>query len=42
MLFSRFWQLRGWVGGLGESVKKEKFVTKSFFAENVEQSSKKL
>ena len=32
-----FWQLRGWRegGGLSESVKKGKFVTKMFFSDNV-------
>ena len=36
---SRFWPE---VGGLSESVKKVKFVTKIFFSDNVEGSSKNL
>ena len=40
---SGFWPLRGWGGGgLSESVKKGKFLTKISFSVNVEWSSKKL
>ena len=34
-MFSGFWPLRGWGGGFSESVEKGKFVTKTFFSDNV-------
>ena len=41
VMLSGFWPLRGW-GGLRETVKKGKFVTKTFSADNFEWSSNNL